>query len=176
MAFRLPANLQVGQQYTAVSPSDVSALEEALPADSRILVGLVFAERYEGFEADCERAEAALQGQTGLYTWPELDHFITPDENGAAVAWVSYQSSPAWWMILLAILGGIFILPIITVLPVWITEKILPGLGGIIDIAVLVGLGLMMFYMVKEFTPVAKEVAPELVKAKVAPKLIERGY
>jgi len=176
MAFRLPANLRVGQTYTAVSPSDVTALEEALPADSRILVGLVFSERYDGFEADCERANEALLAVAGLSTWQDYPRFVTPDPDGEPIAWVHYQSSPAWWMILLAILGGIFILPIITVLPVWITEKILPGLGGIIDIAVLVGLGLMMFYMVKEFTPVAKEVAPELVKAKVAPKLIERGY
>ena len=105
MAFRLPTNLGIGRQYQVASPISVTALEESLPADSRLLVGLVFSERYEGFEEDCLRAEAALQGQPGLSMWPELDHFITPDPDGEPIAWVSYQSSPAWWtIILLAVL------------------------------------------------------------------------
>ena len=170
MAFRLPANLGIGQQYTAVSPGDVATLEAYLPFSSRMLVGLVFAERYDGFEEDCQEAEAILQAESGLSTWPEYSQFVTPDPDGEPIAWVSYLSSPVWWTILIAILGGIFLLPIITVLPVWITGKILPDIGPIITIAILVGIGVMVFSLVKEFTPVVKEVAPELIEAKVRKK------
>lgn len=60
MAFRLPANLAVGVQYQAVTPGDVTVLEEQMAPRSRVLVGLVFAERYDRFLDDCERAESAL--------------------------------------------------------------------------------------------------------------------
>ena len=147
MAFRLPLNLTINMQYAAMSPITVTALEEALPANSRMLVGLVFAERYSGFEEDCLRAEAALREQPGLSMWPELDNFITPDEDGEPIAWVSYVSSPAWWTILLVILGGAFLLPIISVLPVWIIDLMFPGFNemiGMIVMLMVVG-GLMLF-------------------------------
>ena len=158
MAFRLPANLTIGRQYIAVSPGDVTALEEALPANSRMLVGLVFAERYDGFEEDCELAEAALQGQAGLYTWPELDHFITPDENGEPIAWVSYQSSPAWWTLLLITLGSTFLLPIIAVLPAFIIDLMFPGFVETISMVVmLMVLGGVMLFMPKLMAPAKEE-------------------
>ncbi len=150
MAFKLPANLGIGRQYGELTPASVTALEGSLPADSRMLVGLVFSERYEGFEADCERAEAALQGQPGLSMWPELDHFITPDENGEPIAWVSYQSSPAWWTIILLILGGIFILPIIGGFGAWIVDLMFPGLTEII---MLVAIGGLMFFLLPMLKP-----------------------
>jgi len=154
MAFRLPANLAVGQQYTAVSPGDVTALEEALPANSRMLVGLVFAERYEGFEDDCERAEAALQAEAGLAPWPEYQRFVTPDPDGEPIAWVSYQSSPAWWTVILVILGGIFLLPIISVLPLWIIEKMFPGVTEMITMVImLVIVGGVMLFLPKMLKP-----------------------
>jgi len=158
MAFRLPANLQIGQQYTAVSPGDVSALEESLPPDSRILVGLVFAERYEGFEADCERAEAALQAEEGLSTWPDYPRFITPDPDGQPIAWVSYQSSPVWWTLILITLGGIFLLPILSVLPVWIIDKLFPGAMDMITMVVmLMVVGGIMLFMPKMLAPAKEE-------------------
>ena len=46
MAFRLPETLVAGQLYQG----DVTAFESSLPQHSRMLVGLVFAERYDGFE------------------------------------------------------------------------------------------------------------------------------
>lgn len=158
MAFRLPAGLGIGQEYTAVSPSDVTALEESLPANSRVLVGLVFAERYDGFEADCERAEAALQAEAGLSPWPEYQRFITPDPDGQAIAWVSYQSSPAWWTVILVILGGIFILPIISVLPVWIIDLMFPGFVETISMVVmLMVVGGIMLFMPKLMAPAKEE-------------------
>ncbi|GAI64365.1 unnamed protein product [marine sediment metagenome] len=138
--FRLPANLGVGQEYVAVSPdasADIDALEASLPSGSRMLVGLVFSERYEGFLEDCQRAEAALQEQAGLSPWPELGFFITPDPDGQPIAWVHYQSSPAWWTILLVILGGVFLLPIVSVLPVWIIDLMFPGFKEMIGIVVM---------------------------------------
>ncbi|GAI76119.1 unnamed protein product [marine sediment metagenome] len=150
MAFRLPANLQVGQQYTAVTPDDVTALEESLPSSSRMLVGLVFSERYDGFEADCERAEAALQAEAGLSTWPDYPRFVTPDEDGEPIAWVSYQSSPVWWTFILITLGGIFLLPILSVLPVWIIDKLFPGaMDMIIMVVMLMVVGGIMLFMPK---------------------------
>jgi hypothetical protein len=157
MAFRLPTNLGIGQQYTAVSPGDVAALEAYLPSSSRVLVGLVFAERYDGFEADCERAEAALRQQAGLSPWPEYQRFITPDPDGQPIAWVSYQSSPVWWTVILVILGGIFLLPILSVLPIWIIEKLFPGFMETITMIVgLMIVGGIMLFMPKMLAP-AKE-------------------
>lgn len=150
MAFRLPANLGVGQQYVAVSPdasADVDALEASLPSGSRILVGLVFAERYDTFVEDCLLAEAALQEQSGLSPWPELGYFITPDPDGEPIAWVSYLSSPSFFTIILLILGGIFLLPIVSVLPVWIIDLLFPGfkeMVGMVVMLLVVG-GIMLF-------------------------------
>lgn len=154
MAFRLPANLAVGRQYVAVSPGDVAALESYLPSSSRMLVGLVFAERYDGFEEDCERAELELRKQAGLSMWPELERFVTPDPDGEPIAWVSYLSSPAWWVILLVILGGIFLLPIIAALPVWIIDLMFPGFTEMIGMIVMVVvLGGVMLFLPKLLKP-----------------------
>ena len=158
MAFRLPANLTIGQQYTAVSPGDVAALEAYLPRSSRMLVGLVFAERYDGFEEDCERAEARLEAEAGLSPWPEYDRFVTPDPDGEPIAWVSYQSSPVWWTFLLITLGGIFLLPIISVLPLWIIEKLFPGVTEMITmIVMLMIVGGIMLFMPKLLAPAKEE-------------------
>ena len=153
MAFRLPANLGIGQEYTAVNPGDVTALEEALPASSRMLVGLVFSKRYEGFEEDCERANEALLAQPGLLTWPECpEQFVTPDADGNPIAWIHYQSSPSWWMIILITLGGIFLLPILSVLPVWIIDLMFPGLTELLT------LGIIMFIMFLVIRPMTKSL------------------
>lgn len=158
MSFRLPANLGIGQQYTAVSPGDVTALEESLPSGSRVLVGLVFAERYDGFEADCERANEALLALEGLYPWPDYPRFVTPDEDGEPIAWVSYQSSPAWWTIILITLGGIFLLPILSVLPMFIIDLLFPGFMEIITMVVmLMIMGGVMLFMPKMLAPAKEE-------------------
>jgi hypothetical protein len=144
--FRLPANLTIGSQYQLVSSGEVTALEEALPPRSRVLVGLVFAERYEDFTKDCELAETALK-EAGIPTWPEYDRFITADPDGEPIVWVSYVSSPAWWTIILLILGGAFLLPILAALPMKIVEWLFPGTMDIITTLVVVGIlgGVMMF-------------------------------
>ena len=158
MAFRLPANLTVGQQYQAVSPGDVAALEAYLPSSSRMLVGLVFAERYSGFEEDCERAEVELQKQAGLSPWPEYQRFVTPDPDGEPIAWVSYLSSPVWWTWILIILGGIFILPIIGTFSLWITEQMFPGLIQAIGMVVgLMIVGGLVIFMPKLLAPAKEE-------------------
>ncbi len=158
MAFRLPANLGIARQYQVASPVGVTTLEQSLPANSRVLIGLVFSERYTGFEEDCLRAEAALQGQPGLSMWPELDHFITPDENGEPIAWVSYQSSPVWWTWILIAVGGIFLLPIIGVLPAWIIDLMFPGFSETIStVVMLVVVGGLMFFLPKLLKPAEEE-------------------
>jgi len=146
MAFRLPANLIVGSQYQAVSPGDVEVLENSLPPSSRVLVGLVFAERYDGFLEDCERAETALR-EAGIPAWPEYARLVTPDPDGEPVAWISYQSSPAFWIPILLIIGSIFLLPILSALPVWIIDKLFPGVADFITTLVVLGImvGVMMF-------------------------------
>ncbi|MBA7534587.1 hypothetical protein ES705_26836 [subsurface metagenome] len=153
MAFKLPANLGIGRQYGELTPASVTALEGSLPADSRMLVGLRFSERYEGFEEDCERANERLLSEPGLTTWPEYSRFVTPDPDGEPIAWVSYQSSPAWWTIILLILGGIFILPIIGGFGAWIIDLMFPGLTEII---MLVAIGGLMFFLLPMLKP-AKE-------------------
>ena len=158
MAFRLPANLGIGQQYTAVSPGDVASLEEILPPASRVLVGLVFSERYDGFLEDCERAETALQAEAGLSTWPEYQRFVTPDPDGQPIAWVSYQSSPVWWTYILVTLGGIFLLPILGVLPVWIIDLMFPGFMETISMVVmLLVVGGIMLFLPKLLAPAKEE-------------------
>ncbi len=154
MVFRLPANLAIGQQYTAVSPSDVTALEQSLPAHSRMLVGLVFSERYDGFEGDCERANEALLAKEGLSTWQDYPRFVTPDPDGEPVAWISYQSSPVWWTWILIILGGIFLLPIISAIPMLIVDLIFPGFTELLTIGILM---FVMFFLVR---PMTKSLVP----------------
>jgi len=160
MAFRLPPNLAIGQQYGQVIPTGVTALEESLPSGSRMLVGLVFERRYEGFEGDCERAEAELLRQAGLSMWPEYSRFVTPDPDGEPIAWVSYQSSPAWWTILLVILGGIFILPIIGSFGAWIIDLMFPGITELLT------LGILVFVMFLVIRPMTKSLAPAKEEAK----------
>ena len=140
----------VGRSYGQLTSDAVTALEESLPSGSRVLVGLAFSERYDGFEVDCERAEAALQAEAGLSTWPELDHFITPDSDGQPIAWVSYLSSPAWWTFILVIMGGIFLLPILTAIPMWIADLIFPGFTELLT------LGIIMFVMFLVIRPMTK--------------------
>lgn len=153
MAFRLPANLGVGRQYGELTPDSVIALEESLPADSRMLVGLRFSERYEGFEADCERANQRLLGEPGLLPWPEYPgQFVTPDADGEPIAWIHYQSSPSWWMIILIALGGIFLLPIIGSFGAWIIDLMFPGFTEILT------LGIIMFVMFLVIRPMTKSL------------------
>ncbi|GAI56263.1 unnamed protein product, partial [marine sediment metagenome] len=152
--FRLPANLVVKEQYEVISPVSVTALEEALPANSRMLVGLIFPERYSGFEEDCSRANDklfSLLQEPGLSPWPEYpQQFVTPDEDGEPIAWVSYQSSPAWWTVILIILGGAFLLPIIGSFGAWIIDLIFPGFNEII---MLVAIGGLMFFLLPMLKP-----------------------
>jgi len=156
MAFRLPDNLAIGGQYQAVSAGDVAVLEEVLAPRSRVLVGLVFAERYDGLIEDCERAGTALR-EAGIPAWPEYGRLVTPDPDGEPVVWVSYLSSPAWWTIILMILGGIFLLPILSVLPVWIVDKLFPGVMDVITMVIVLGImGGVMMFMPKMLAP-AKE-------------------
>ena len=152
MAFRLPVNLGIERQYGEVIPDSVTALEESLPANSRMLVGLVFSERYEGFEEDCERANVRLLQEAGLSTWNEYPRFVTPDPDGEPVAWVSYQSSPAWWTLILVILGGIFALPIIGSFGAWIIDLMFPGITELIT------LGIIMFIIFLVIRPMTKSL------------------
>ncbi len=149
MAFRLPASLTIGGQYQVVGPEDVTTLEESLPPRSHVLVGLVFTERYEGFDADCERAETALR-EAGLPAWPELGRLVTPDPDGEPVVWISYLSSPAFWTPILIAIGSIFLLPIAGLLPLWITEKLFPGMTEMLTMLAVLGvMGGMMLFMPK---------------------------
>lgn len=145
--FRLPANLTIGGQFQPADPESVTALENQLPPNSRILVRLAFAERYEGIFSDCERAEAALR-EAGIPGWPELSSLVTPDPDGEPVVWVSYVSSPAFWTVILVILSGIFLLPILSALPIWIIDKMFPGvmdmIASVITLFVLGGLVMMI--------------------------------
>jgi len=148
--FRLPWNLTIGGRYSPVTLEDVQALEAQLPPGSRILVGVVFERRYEGFEADCERAEEELRKKILPSTWPEYPRLVTPDPDGESVAWISYLSSPPWWPGILGILAGIFLLPIIGILPFWVIEKIFPGITQfIMMVMVLLVLGGVMFILPK---------------------------
>ena len=144
--FRLPATLTVGRQYQALSHAEVSAFESSLPQHSRVLVGMVFAERYSGFETDCARADTALQQVAGLSAWPEFPQFVTPDPDGQPIAWVSYVASPEWQIIGI-ILGGIFLLPILGAFSLWVVEKIIPGFTEMITTIVMLAIfaGTMLF-------------------------------
>ena len=147
MAFRLPQNLKIGEMYPPVTPETVVTLENDMPPSSRVLVGIVFDELYDGITGDCQQAETALR-EAGIPVWPEYDRLITIDPDGEPVVWVSYQSSPAFWTPILLILGGIFLLPILSALPVWIIDKLFPGvmdmIASVITLFVLGGLVMMI--------------------------------
>lgn len=153
MAFRLPGNLTVGGQYRVVSPGDVAALEESLSPQSRMLVGIAFSEKYEGFLNDCEQAEAVLS-EAGIPPWPEYSQLVTPDPDGEPVVWISYLSSPAWWTLILITIGGIFLLPVLSILPTWIMDNLYPGLTEIIMVVIaLEVMGGVMVLMPKMLSP-----------------------
>jgi len=82
---------------------------------------------------------------------------VTPDPDGEPVVWVSYVSSPAWWTIILIILGSVFILPILGALPFKIIDLLFPGTMDLITNVVVLGiLGGVMMFMPKMLAP-AKE-------------------
>ncbi|GAJ22768.1 unnamed protein product, partial [marine sediment metagenome] len=74
------------------------------------------------------------------------------------IAWIHYQSSPAWWTFLLIILGGAFLLPIISVLPVFVIDLMFPGFTEIIGMVVmLMVLGGVVLFMSKMLAPAKEE-------------------
>lgn len=155
--FRLPGNLAIGGQYQMLSADDVAVLENSLPPRSRVLVGLVFAERYDGFLEDCERAEIALR-EAGIPTWPEYGSLVTPDPDGEPIVWISYQSSPAFWVPILLIIGSIFLLPILSALSGWVIDKLFPGAMELITMVVMLGVvGGVMMFMPKMLKPAREE-------------------
>jgi hypothetical protein len=156
--FRLPPNLVVAQNYGIITPEAVVPLEVSLPPRSRVLIGLVFERRYEGFERDCQKAEEELRKLPGLLPWPELSNFVTPDEDGQPVVWIHYLSSPVWWAILLVILAPIFLLPILGAFGMWVVEKMFPGITEAITmIVMLMVVGGIMVFMPKMLAPAKEE-------------------
>lgn len=150
--FRLPPNLGIGGQYPAVNAAEVTVLENSLEPRSRVLVGLILAERYEGLEEDCEKAEAALR-EAGIPTWPEYGRLVTLDPDGEPVVWISYLSSPAWWTLILMVLGGILLLPILSALPLKIIDLLFPGtmstITSLVTLGIMAGVMLMLSSMFK---------------------------
>jgi len=148
--FRLPGNLAVAR--SCQGHGEVVALEGSIPPASRVLVGVVLAEGYQGFYEDCERADGELRKVPGLSPWPEYDRFVTPDPDGEPIAWVSYCSSPAFWAVILGILGATFIIPILGAFSFWVVEKISPGFTQLLSLVgvMMVVLPLMLFLRPKE--------------------------
>ncbi|GAI58967.1 unnamed protein product, partial [marine sediment metagenome] len=86
--------------------------------------------------------------------------FVTPDPDGEPIAWIHYQSSPAWWTWLLVILGGVFLLPIISVLPAFIIDLMFPGFTEMIGMVVmLMVMGGLMLFLPKMLAPAKEEKA-----------------
>ncbi len=155
--FTIPSNLKIGGEYRVDTPGAVAELEYRVPPQSRMLVGLVFTGRDEGFLEDCQKAETALR-EAGIPAWPELDRIVTPDPDGEPVVWVSYVSSPAWWTVILVILGGIFLLPLLSIIPIWITDLLFPGFMDFIgSVVALLILGGMMMIVPRMLEPPKKE-------------------
>ena len=144
MAFRLPLGLRVVARVPVASDSDIAACESSTYPRTRILVGLVLEELYQGIEEDIARAEAELRNTAGLLPWPEHPQFLTLDPDGEPVVWVSYLSSPAWWPWIIGIVGGMLLVPIIAILPLWIIDALFPGFTEMITMLVVMG---MMFVM-----------------------------
>ncbi|GAJ16140.1 unnamed protein product, partial [marine sediment metagenome] len=91
-------------------------------------------------------------------TWPDYPRFVTPDPDGEAVAWISYKSSPAWWTIILIILGGMFALPIIAAFGTWIIDLMFPGFVETITMIItLVAIGGLMLFLPKMLAPAKEE-------------------
>jgi len=59
-----------------------------------------------------------------------------------------------WWTWILITLGGIFLLPIIAVLPFWVIEKLLPGITQFLTTLVtLVLIGGMVVFLPRLMAP-----------------------
>ena len=158
MAFRLPPGLGAVAQVPVSTDSDVVALESTARPRTRILVGLVLEERYQAMEEDIARAEAELRNTAGLLPWPEHPQFLTLDPDGEPVVWVSYLSSPAWWPWIIGIVGGMLLVPIIAILPLWIIEALFPGFTEMITMLVVMGMMfVMMMFLPRMLAPPKEE-------------------
>lgn len=154
MAFRLPYGLRAAAQVPVSTDADVAAAESSTLPSTRMLVGLQIEEVYEGILDDLARAEDRLKAQAGLNTWPEYPWFLTLDPDGEPVIWVSYLSSPAWWMWIAGGVGGFLLLPILAILPLWIIDLIFPGfMEGIMSIVMLIAVMGMMMFLPKMLAP-----------------------
>jgi len=154
MAFRLPYGLGVAAQIPVSTDDDVVAAETNTLPGTRMLVGLEIKEVYGGILDDLAQAEVRLQAQAGLNTWPEYPQFLTLDPDGEPIIWVSYLSSPAWWVWIGGIVGGFLLLPILLILPLWIVDLIMPGfMEGLMSIVMLMAVMGMMMFLPRMLTP-----------------------
>jgi len=159
MAFRLPYGLGVAAQVPVSTDADVEAAESNTLPGTRMLVGLQIEEVYDGILDDLAQAEAQLQAQTGLNAWPEYPQFLTLDPDGEPIIWVSYLSSPAWWVWIGGIVGGFLLLPILAILPLWIIDLIFPGfMEGLMSIVMLMVMMGMMMFLPRMLAPPEEEV------------------
>lgn len=150
MPFRMPSGLAAVAQVPAVADSDVVALEESVHPQTRILAGVQLEGLYDGIESDIVQAEAALWEVAGLYPWPEYPQFLTLDPDGAPIIWVSYLSSPAWWVVIIGLLAGFLLLPVLMMLPIWIIDEIFPGL---MDMLLMLLFMVLMLWMMRKMLP-----------------------
>ncbi|MEK7995244.1 MAG: hypothetical protein AAB403_15680 [Planctomycetota bacterium] len=112
MAFPIPGGLRVIYEARADSDAQVAAVEGAQPPGTRMLVAVGFAFKWPGFGVSADLADAAVRRLAGLQPWPEHGRVVIADPDGEAVWWVAYQSSPAWWVPILAAMAVLIALAI----------------------------------------------------------------
>lgn len=156
MAFRLPSGLAVGEEYTSSTDAQVMALENSLPSGTRMLVGVQYASLPSTVDYDVERINAAIEAE-GISPWPEYSRLATVDPDGEPIIWISYSSSPAWWMII----GGIMLLPILAIIPLIIMVQLVPGLMDMIMLVVMIVIMVPVFKMMRPGKEEKKEKPKE---------------
>ena len=130
-----------------------------------MLVALAFPFRWPGFGWSADQADWAARSIAGLRPWPELDRVVIPDDV-EAVWWVAYLSSPAWWVVIIAVIG-VFILAAIALRIVWtvVPEEFRPPMemiGNLIPILVTMAL---VSTMAAVLPPLLKEIVPSVKEA-----------
>lgn len=165
--FTLPSGLRVTGEQAAASDAEIRAYENQQPSGTRMLVQVGFAFKWPGFGVAADAADWALRTHSslaGLGTWPEGTRMVTADEDGEAVWWIAYRSSPAWW-IPIAIILVLFILAAIVLL---VVRKIDPELGNsltgifqILPLVLVMGLMTSLPNMTKGFLPWTRDRTKE---------------
>ena len=157
MAFDLPQGLRIVGEQTANSNEEVGAIEQGLAPGTRMLVAMGFAFKWPGFGISADAADWAARDIAGLQPWPEYGRVVTADPDGDATWWITYKSSPAWWMVIIIALGILILAAVTFRIVRWVAPEVAAPISTVVNLIPMLVLLLFLTMM----PTVMKEVIPK---------------